>query len=561
MGDNFQTPSPSPSPAPAPTSSTSSSQNREPQQQPTPQNATLLQAFEWYVPADQSHFLRLSSHLPQLSHHGISALWLPPQCKATSPSSNGYDIYDLFDIGEFNQKGSIATKWGTKEQLLGLSRVAEENEVGLYWDAVLNHRFGADHREKCKAVEVDSENRMVRKSGEYEIDAWVGFSFPARGDAYSKQKYHWYHFSGVDFDANNPSKAGTIYQILGEQSQGWAKSPEEVDGEKGNYDYLMGCDVDYSHGEVVEDVLNWGRWLRREMGEGLRGVRFDAVKHFSEGFLRRFVKMLDEEFGEGWFLVGEFWKDSLGSMTDYLDRMDHKFSLFDAPLVYNFGEISTSVEADLRRVFDDTLVQKAPVCAVTLVQNHDTQPLQSLSVPITPWFLPLAYSLILLRSSGYPCVFYGDLYGLCTPTPSQPNPTSPTSPPLTILPRLLLARKYFAYGPQDDYFDYRTCIGWTRHGTWDRPTGRCAVVMSNAGEGWKRMYVGTECAGQKWEDVLGWRGEKVVIGEDGWGTFWCGGCSVGVWVWEGAEGMGEVREEGGFDFNIYSAGTGMKDGE
>lgn len=44
--------------------------------------------------------------------------------------------------------------------------------------------------------------------------------------------------------------------------------------------------------------------------------------------------------------------------------MDHKFSLFDAPLVYNFGEISTSVSADLRKVFDDTLVQKAPVCAV-----------------------------------------------------------------------------------------------------------------------------------------------------------------------------------------------------
>lgn len=44
--------------------------------------------------------------------------------------------------------------------------------------------------------------------------------------------------------------------------------------------------------------------------------------------------------------------------------MDHKFSLFDAPLVYNFSEISTSVSADLRKVFDDTLVQRAPVCAV-----------------------------------------------------------------------------------------------------------------------------------------------------------------------------------------------------
>lgn len=50
--------------------------------------------------------------------------------------------------------------------------------------------------------------------------------------------------------------------------------------------------------------------------------------------------------------------------------MDHKFSLFDAPLVYNFGEISTSVSADLRKVFDDTLVQKAPVCAVVCSLLH-----------------------------------------------------------------------------------------------------------------------------------------------------------------------------------------------
>ncbi|EAA33974.3 glycoside hydrolase family 13 protein [Neurospora crassa] len=538
MGDNFQLPSPAPA------------QAQEPQQNPTPQNATLLQAFEWYTPPDHAHFLRLSSQIPQLSQHGISSLWIPPSCRATSPQSNGYDIYDLYDLGEFDQKGSVATKWGTKAQLLELARKGKEYGVGLYWDAVLNHRFGADHRERCKAVEVDANDRRVRVSGEYEIDAWVGFDFPGRGDQESTMKYHWYHFSGVDFNADDPGKAGTIYQILGEQSQGWAKSPEDVDGEKGNYDYLMGCDVDYSHPEVVDDVLNWGRWLAKEVS--IKGIRFDAVKHFSESFLKKFVKMLDGEFGEGWFLVGEFWKDSLQSMTDYLDRMDHKFSLFDAPLVYNFGEISTSVSADLRKVFDDTLVQKAPVCAVTLVQNHDTQPLQALHVPITPWFLPLGYALILIREAGYPCIFYGDLYGLCTPTSDNPSPTRPTSGPVTIIPKLLLARKLYAYGPQTDYFDYPTCIGWVRHGTWDKKD-KCAVVMSNAGEGWKWMFVGVECAGQQWTDVLEWRKEVVTIGENGWAEFRCGGCSVSVWVWEGAKGRDEFETQ--FDFDIYAAST------
>ena len=191
-----------------------------------------------------------------------------------------------------------------------LAQTAKENSVGLYWDAVLNHKFAADHREKCPAVEVDPENRNQTVSDKYEIDAWVGFDFPGRGEEYSKMKYHWYHFSGVDFNAANHKKA--IYKIVGEQSMGWARTPD-VDGEKGNYDYLMGSDLDYAHPEVEEDVLSWGTWLAEEIP--IRGVRFDAIKHYSEDFLRKFIVKMDKAHGEGWFFVGEFWKDSLDDMV------------------------------------------------------------------------------------------------------------------------------------------------------------------------------------------------------------------------------------------------------
>ncbi|WP_435524713.1 hypothetical protein [Chryseobacterium indoltheticum] len=49
--------------------------------------------------------------------------------------------------------------------------------------------------------------------------------------------------------------------------------------------------------------------------------------------------------------------------------------------------------------------------SVSLVDNHDTQPLQDLEAPVEAWFKPIAYALILLREKGYPCVFYPDLYG------------------------------------------------------------------------------------------------------------------------------------------------------
>jgi hypothetical protein len=94
-----------------------------------------MQAFEWYVPDDHKHWARLTSAIPNLKATGIDNIWVPPGCKASSPSGNGYDIYDLYDLGEFDQKGGVGTKWGTKDELLKLVNKANEVGVGIYWDA------------------------------------------------------------------------------------------------------------------------------------------------------------------------------------------------------------------------------------------------------------------------------------------------------------------------------------------------------------------------------------------------------------------------------------------
>ena len=66
----------------------------------------------------------------------------------------------------------------------------------------------------------------------------------------------------------------------------------------------------------------------------------------------------------------------------------------------------------MSRLFEGTLVGARPDLAVTFVDNHDTQPGQSLESWVDGWFKAAAYGLILLRAYGYPCVFYGDLYGI-----------------------------------------------------------------------------------------------------------------------------------------------------
>jgi alpha-amylase len=176
-----------------------------------------------------------------------------------------------------------------------------------------------------------------------------------------RQKYHWYHFSGTDWDAANERKA--IFQLKGE-GKSWSES---VDDEDGNADYMMFADLDYSHPEVQEDVKNWGPWVTKEVG--LKGFRLDAVQHFSQRFTNEWVEHVRKECGDDIFMVGEFWTNDTEAMSRWLDEMHRKFSLFDAPLLYNFSRLSTTEAADLRTVFDNTLVKRDPLNAVVSSQT------------------------------------------------------------------------------------------------------------------------------------------------------------------------------------------------
>lgn len=132
----------------------------------------------------------------------------------------------------------------------------------------------------------------------------------------------------------------------------------------------MFADVDYSNREVREDVFRWGEWIGKELL--LSGIRFDAVKHYSEDFLRDFIHHLDRTVGKNWFLVGEYWRDDLDVLAGYIKRMGSRISLFDVTLVSNLARVSMARKPDLRTVFKDTLALHYPRNSVTFVQNHDT---------------------------------------------------------------------------------------------------------------------------------------------------------------------------------------------
>lgn len=127
----------------------------------SPENTLILQAFEWHVPADRRHWNRLKVALPDFKAIGVDQIWIPPGCKGMDPSGNGYDVYDLYDLGEFDQKGSISTKWGTRKELEDLVCQAQALDIKIIWDAVLNHKAGADFPESFEAVEVDPKSKLT----------------------------------------------------------------------------------------------------------------------------------------------------------------------------------------------------------------------------------------------------------------------------------------------------------------------------------------------------------------------------------------------------------------
>ena len=178
----------------------------------------------------------------------------------------------------------------------------------------------------------------------------------------------------------------------------------------------------------------------------------------------------------------------------------------------------------MSQIFDGTIVGTNPEKAVTFVDNHDTELGQALESWILDWFKPLAYSLILLRKDGFPCVFYGDYYGI---------PEKGIEPKDHMLDILLKVRKYFAYGDQYDYFNDRNIIGFTRTGDYDHPDSGVAVVMTDKQGGAIQMNVGKNLANSVLYDCTGNLSETVYVDNDGNGIFYCKDGSVSVWIKQG----------------------------
>ena len=492
------------------------------------QNGVMMQYFHWYYPAGGLLWDEVAGRADELAAAGITALWLPPAYKGTSQYDVGYGVYDLYDLGEFDQKGSVRTKYGTKDEYLNAVAAAHRVGLQIYADVVFNHKMGADFTERVKAIRVARDNHNFEYGGDIWIDAWTGFDFTKRSDKYSAFKWRWYHFDGTDW-AEDLREKGAIYKFRGiGKAWDW-----EVDTENHNYDYLMGADVDFGHPDVRNELKQWGQWLVAQTN--VDGFRIDAVKHIEFGFFREWLEHVRSTVRRELFAVGEFWSGNIEKLKNYITKTGGMMSLFDAPLHYNFQAASQAGgNYDMSKLMDNTLMSEQPLLAVTLVENHDTQPCQALESPVGDWFKPLAYAFILLRQEGYPNIFYADYFGAdytssdnkCGEAPDGESRIRMASHKL-LIDKFLAARKKYAHGPQKNYLNHWDIIGWTRLGD-STHTGSMAAIMSDGPGGAKWMDTGKP--NTVYIDMTGHRVEQVMTNPYGWGEFTVDGGSVSVWV-------------------------------
>lgn len=436
----------------------------------------LLQAFYWNCPSleacEGKWLAAIQPQLSSLANDGFTAIWLPPPSKAAEWNSMGYDPYDYFDLGEFQQKGNTQTWFGTKQDLLDFIGAAHANSLGVYADAVLNHNSGGDAEETNP---IDGQTR------------WTKFT-PASG----KFPRDWTCF--------HPS------------------TYETMDG-FGTFGTMP--DLCHRDPQVYAAMMQYTRWLIEEIG--FDGFRFDFVKGYGPWLVKGIAEYRYLRGGKP-FCVGECW-DSDRTIDDWLTAIDNSFmdnpvSAFDFPLHYKLKGLCDQYGFDVSTLPGGCVVDNYPLWAVTFVDNHDTirDPANAI---INDKLLAYAY---ILTAEGYPAVFWQDYFNF-----GLARRGSATG----IAALIAVHEKYAGGGTAVLYTDHDLYIS-QRSGNGSQPG--LVFVLNNRGDGWRGKSVATQWKSRRFTAIAWCGHEDMSKPDDQWtdanGTadFWAAPRGYAVYV-------------------------------
>lgn len=179
------------------------------------QNDVMMQAFYWDVPVDVTNkngtwWDNLKNKSTILQNAGIKALWVPSPAKGNFGIYDmGYGIFDPYDLGNYNQKGTTETRFGSRAELEQMIAAMHGKNIEVYADIVLNHLYTNDEQDESNpAVKQYVFDQAYRNGTQYspyptnEI-RWV-IKNAAPGDYYIQ--IHGYHL-------NNTAKTERGYDL------------------------------------------------------------------------------------------------------------------------------------------------------------------------------------------------------------------------------------------------------------------------------------------------------------------------------------------------------------
>ncbi|WP_303316172.1 alpha-amylase [Flavivirga abyssicola] len=277
-------------------------------------SGVMMQAFYWDVPAGGNWWNTLEGKVQDWSNAGIDAIWLPPASKAQNGAfSMGYDPFDYFDFGQYNQMGSVETRFGSENELKTLITSAHNAQLSVIADIVINHNSGGQS-------EINPVNGQSN---------WTKFTPLSGKFTRDYNDFHPNHNHGSDSGIFGGFPDLCHHQVR-VQNELW-KNTESV-------------------AKYYKNVMGFDGW------------RFDYVK----GFEPWVVKDWKNEVGG--FSVGEYWDGNAGTLDWWTGQAE--VSAFDFACYYKMRDAFNG--NNLNELNGDMLWKRNPMRAVTFVTNHDT---------------------------------------------------------------------------------------------------------------------------------------------------------------------------------------------
>jgi alpha-amylase len=439
----------------------------------------MMQAFYWDCPRKEVKEFKWWEHvagqIPALAKVGFTSLWLPPVHKAANIGgpSMGYDPYDYYDLGEFDQKGAIPTWFGTKKELLNLIEAAHKHGLDLIADLVINHNSGADAREVNPLTGQERWTSFQPESG----------VFPRNWECFHPSMY-----------------------------ESW---------DEGTFGDMP--DLSHRSPYVYAEILKLARWLVEEIG--FDGFRYDYVKGYGANTITAIQEYRYMRDGKPFYPYGvaEFW-DNARAIENWVDVANfsntNPVDAFDFPLREMLKALCDHYGFSLRNLATwETVLKKQPHAVVTFVENHD---LRDEGRPIVNDKL-LAYSYILAHE-GYPCVFWRDYYNYNLALDGTSN---------GIAALVRMHEGYAGGGTQILWLDDNLYI-MQRTGYQDKPG--LVYVLNNHGRNWRGSRVETRWDNALFEPVAWWsiidmaRPFDQSADRDGWAHFYAPPRGYAVYV-------------------------------